>query len=206
MPSQAWIACHDCDLLLRPARAPVGGAGRCPRCRALLYREREEPIDRTLALALAGLVLFVAANALPFLSFEMQGRVTETTLATGVERLLDQGRVLLAGVVLVTAIGAPALQIGLLLYVLAPLRLGRRPPGLAPAFRLLRRVAPWSMMEVFLIGILVSTVKLADMATLVPGIALVAFALLIPVLAAATSSLDPRAVWAHVGVGSGRDG
>lgn len=196
--ADSWLACPDCDLLHRAARVPTGGDARCRRCGALLYRERAEPVDRTLALALAAAVLFVVANLLPFLAFEMQGRVTETTLASGVEQLWQEGHGLLAAVVFGTAIGAPGLEIGLLLYVLLPLRVGRRPPQLARAFRLLRRVQPWSMMEVFLIGILVSLVKLADLATLIPGLALVAFGLLIPALAGAAETLDPRAVWGAV--------
>lgn len=196
--SESWLACPDCDLLHRPASVPVGGAARCRRCRAVLYRERAEPVDRTVALAVAAAVLFAVANALPFLGFEMRGLTTETTLATGVDRLWQEGHPFLASVVFATAIGAPGLQIALLLYVLVPLRLGRRPPQLARAFRLLRRVQPWSMMEVFLIGILVSLVKLADMATLVPGIALAAFALLIPVLAGAAATLEARAIWRAV--------
>ncbi len=71
-----------------------------------------------------------------------------------------------------------------------------------PMFRLLRRVESWSMMEVFLIGILVSLVKLADMAQIVPGIAIWSFALLIPVLVAATASLDPHLVWERIGRGA----
>jgi paraquat-inducible protein A len=66
-------------------------------------------------------------------------------------------------------------------------------------FRLLRRFQAWSMMEVFMLGILVSLVKLADMAKIVPGIALWSFVLLIPVVAGATSSLDPQSVWRRIG-------
>ncbi len=84
-------------------------------------------------------------------------------------------------------------------YVLTPLRLGINAPALVPVFRTLRRVEPWSMMEVFMLGILVSLVKLADMASIVPGIALWAFAALIPALALATSSLDAHLVWDRIG-------
>jgi paraquat-inducible protein A len=67
-------------------------------------------------------------------------------------------------------------------------------------FRLLRRIQPWSMMEVFLVGILVATVKLVDLANVVPGLALWAFGGLIVVLAGALSSLDPEAVWERLEV------
>lgn len=196
------IACHDCDLLNREVPVPAGGALRCARCGAVLYRHKRDSLDRTLALAIAASVLFVVANVFPFLAFDMQGLVTHTTLITGVDQLWDQGWWELSILVFLTAIGAPALQIGLLLYVLVPLRLGRVPWDLARVFRLLRHLQPWSMMEIFLIGVLVSFVKLADMADLVPGLAIWSFGLLILVMAGATATLDPRLVWDRVGAGS----
>ncbi len=82
--------------------------------------------------------------------------------------------------------------------MLLPLKLGRVPWQLARVFRLLRHIEPWSMMEIFLIGILVSLVKLADMANIIPGLALWSFGVLILVLAAANAALDPRIVWDRV--------
>jgi paraquat-inducible protein A len=189
------IACHECDLLQRLAEVPVGGSARCRRCGGLIFRNRRNGLDRTLALALAGLILFVVANAFPFLAFRMQGQVVETTLATGVRDLYLQGFASLAALVLVTSILAPLLQILALMYVLLPIKLHTIAPGATFVFRVTRRLQPWSMMEVFMLGVLVSLVKLADMAEIVPGIALWSFALLIVTLAAATSSLEPRLVW-----------
>ena len=189
------IACHDCDLLQRCVALPAGGVAHCVRCQATLYSEKRNGLDRTLALTIAGLVLFVVANLFPFLSFKMQGSVTETTLASGVFALHSQGMWAIAGLVLLTTILAPLVQLSLLLWVLLPIKLERRIALQTGAFRALRRVQPWSMMEIFLIGILVSLVKLADMAELVPGLALWAFALLIIVLAGAGASLEPRTVW-----------
>lgn len=198
--SAAIIACHDCDLLHRAQRVPAGSRARCGRCGGVLYREKKNSIQRTLALALAGSILFVVANLLPFLSFDMQGQVIETTLTSGVLELYDQGRPGLSALVLLTAILAPAIQLTLYLYLLLPIWLGRRPVGLALVFRTLKRVQPWSMMEVFLLGILVALVKLSDMADIVPGLGIWSFALLILVLAGATASLDDRLIWKQVEV------
>jgi paraquat-inducible protein A len=79
-----------------------------------------------------------------------------------------------------------------------PLKLNRRPLMMVPVFRLLQNLSPWSMMEVFMLGILVSAVKLAGMATMIPGISLYAFLALIFVLAASTASLDPHLIWDQV--------
>lgn len=191
----ALVACHDCDLLQELAGLPNGATARCRLCGSTLRRRRDDGIERTLALALSAAVLFFVANAFPFLSFDMKGQVTQTTLATGVHDLWEAGTWEIALLVAFTSLVAPLLQITLLLYVLLPVHWGRVPWKMAPAFRLLRRVQPWSMMEVFLIGILVAVTKLMDMAEVVPGPSLFAFVTLILVLAGAMSSFDPEAVW-----------
>jgi paraquat-inducible protein A len=175
-----------------------GATAKCRRCAGVLRRRPRNGLEHTLALALAAAVLFVVANSFPFLSFEMKGRVTETTLVTGVVDLYRQGKQELAALVLLTIVLAPLCQIALLLYVLLPLRWNRRPWRLPHAFRILRHAQPWSMMEVFMIGILVAIVKLMGMAHIVPGLALWSFVLLMLVLTGAASSFDPEDVWEHL--------
>jgi paraquat-inducible protein A len=192
------VACRDCDLLHRLGRLPEGGTARCRRCGGVLRRRPHNGLERTLALALAAAVLFVVANAFPFLSFEMKGQITRTTLLTGVVDLYQQGKAEIAALVMLTIALAPLAQIALLLWVLAPLRWNRVPWQLPQAFRLLRHAQSWSMMEVFMIGILVALVKLMGMASIVPGLALGAFVLLMLVLTAAAASFDPEAVWEQV--------
>jgi paraquat-inducible protein A len=130
----------------------------------------------------------------------MQGQGTETTLLSGILNLYDQGKWEIAAVVAFTSVLAPGLQLALLLGVLTPLALGRLPRWLPTLFRFVRTLAPWGMMDVFLLGILVAAVKLSDMATIVPGTSLFAFAILIFVLAAAQAALDPDLVWSQVEV------
>jgi paraquat-inducible protein A len=101
----------------------------------------------------------------------------------------------LAILVFCTTILAPLAQLLGMLYVLLPLRHLRVPPKFALVFRFVHSVQPWSMMEVFMVGILVSVVKLAKMAQIVPGIAIFSFFALIVVLAAATVSLDSHEIW-----------
>ena len=193
------IGCHHCDAICDEPDVPDGGAAICMRCGGTIFRRQRQTVEYTLALITAAAILFVVANAYPFLSFEMQGQITQTTLISGSVALWEQGRYAVAALVFMTTIVAPALEIGLLLYVLAPLHFGRALPGAVIAFREVERFRPWSMMEVFLIGIFVAVVKLADMADIVPGIALWAFGLLIPTLAGAASFLDAEIVWRRIG-------
>jgi paraquat-inducible protein A len=174
---------------------PEGHTAKCRRCGDVLRRRPRNGLERTLALALASSVLFVVANSFPFLSFDMKGLATETTLITGVVDLWQAGKEEIAALVFLTIELAPAVQIALILWVLGPLRFGQRPWQLPHAFRLLRHAQTWSMLEVFLIGILVAIVKLLAMASVIPGLALWSFALLIFVLTAAVASFDPEEVW-----------
>ena len=186
------IACHECDLLLRIPEQPGGGVARCRRCNAVVHRSIPNSIERSLALTLAGLLLFVVANSFPLLAFSMQGQVTQTTLASGVVDLYNAGMWEISLLVLITTIVVPLLQLLILVYVLLPLYLGRVPWELGTIFRFFHSLQPWGMMEVFMIGILVAVVKLVGMARIIPGTALWSFAALILILAAASASLDPR--------------
>ena len=192
---ESYIACHECDLIHRVKPLPKKGIANCIRCGSVLYRHKPNSIERTLALSLAGLVLFVLANSFPFLALKMESQLHQTNLITGIKVLYTQGMQGLAIVVLLTTILAPLAQLLGMLYLLLPLRHNRIPPQFASIFRFVRGLQPWSMMEVFMLGILVSVVKLAKMAQIVPGVAIFSFFALIVVLAAATVSLDPHEVW-----------
>jgi paraquat-inducible protein A len=189
------VACGDCDLLHRLGEVPEGASARCGRCGGLLRRRPRNGLERTLALAMAAAILFVVAQSLPFLSFSMKGRVTQTNVMTGVLDLYRGGKGEIAALVGLTIVVAPMAQLALLLYVLIPLRAGRVPWKLPLAFRLLRHAQSWSMMEVFLIGIAVAVTKLIGMAEIIPGIALWSFAALMFVLAGAMASFDPESMW-----------
>ena len=190
------IACHECDLLYELPPIPEGGMAKCSRCGAVLQRHKRNSLDRTLSWAIAGLILFAVANTYPFLALKSEGLVRETTLITGVEQLYKQDMRSVAVLVFLTSILFPFLQLAGTLYMLLPLKFKRLPwwkPALV--FRFIRTIQPWSMMEVFMIGILVSAVKLAKMASIIPGLALYSFVILIFVLAAVAASLDPHLVW-----------
>ena len=155
------IACHECDLLHQRRPLPRGGTAKCIRCGAKLYSRKRNCRDRVLALTIAGLVLFFVANAYPLLTFKLEAQVQETTLISGIMALYDQGMWIVAAVVFLTSILVPLLQLTGMLYVILPLRLNQRPWALPFLFRIVRSFRPWGMMEVFMLGILVSFVKLA---------------------------------------------
>jgi paraquat-inducible protein A len=198
-PGTPIMACHECGLVQRMRALPDGGSARCPRCGAALYRERHASIHRALMLTLAALILFVLAHSFPFMSFSLEGREQVSTLLTGVVQLYRNGMWPLALLVFGAASLVPLLKLLGNLYVLLPLRLGRRPWGSAVVFRYAEVLHPWAMMEVYLLGVIVAYVKLIDLARLELGLAVYSFGALILVMIAAEAALDRRKVWERLG-------
>jgi paraquat-inducible protein A len=194
------IACHECDLIHHLQPLAENTMARCTRCGAILYRRRRNSLERTLALTIGGMILFVLANSFPFLAMKIDTQVQQSTLLTGIKELYAQGMWEIALLVLLTTVLLPFIQLSSMLYVLLPIKFNRKPWMMVPIFRLLQKIQPWSMMEVFMLGILVSIVKLAGMAKMIPGASLFAFLALIFVLAASTATLDPHLVWERVEV------
>jgi paraquat-inducible protein A len=198
--SATLIACHECDLLQREVPLPQGGVARCGRCGAELYRSHPDSLERTLALTAAAVVLFAIANAFPIVGLKLQGQIIQTSLFHTVKTLYDEDMKSVAALVFVTTMLMPALELLALTWLLLPLRLGRVPPRFALVFRTLQAVRPWGMVEVLMLGVLVSMVKLAHLATLVPGIALWSFGALMLLMAAVAAVFDPRELWARMSV------
>lgn len=188
------IACEECDALHRRQALGRGEAALCRRCGAELEREAGVHGRRALPLALAGIVVYVIANAFPIVEMEMQGIASRATLAGSVLALDAGGMPLVALLVMATTILFPLMQLLILAYLLLGVRNPVRPPAFDACARLAQALRPWAMVEVFLLGIVVALVKLSAMATVLPGVALWAFGAL-TVLLAAVSSLPPRYVW-----------
>ena len=198
MSAAPLIACHECDLLQREAPLPLGGVAHCGRCGAELYRSHPDSFERTLALTMGAIVLFAVANTFPIVGLKLQGQVIQTTLFHAVQTLYDEYMKSVAALVFATTMLMPALELFAMAYLLLPLRLGRVPQGFALVFRTLQAVQPWGMVEVFMLGVLVSLVKLAHIAAVVPGIALWSFGALMLLFAAIAAVFDPRELWARM--------
>jgi paraquat-inducible protein A len=112
-----------------------------------------------------------------------------------VRTLIEQNRLPIAVLVFVTTVLVPAIELTLMNYLLIPLRRARVPRHAVGAMRLMRMLKPWGMVEVFMLGMLVSLVKLSGLAQVVTGIALYALAALIILFAAAASAFNPHEIW-----------
>ena len=194
----ALIACPHCDLLQRLPDLAPGGSARCPRCDRELWRRREDSLNRTLALTLGAAILYVVANSIPMLGLTVVGRQAATTVLGGALHLWENGPQLVAVLVFFTAIVAPALQILFMLGVVIGALRERPPRRVGTLLRHHPTTRTWSMIEVMMLGVLVALIKIADYATVIPGVALFILWVLVFLLAGIQASFDPREVWQRI--------
>jgi paraquat-inducible protein A len=192
------VGCPDCDLVQRLPELATDASARCPRCGKELWRRREDSLNRTLALSTAAAFLYVVANSVPMLGLTVAGRQAFTTVAGGAQQLWQGNHQLVAVLVLFTAVIAPALQMSSMLAIVLGAQRERPLRWVGALLRHHPTTRTWSMLEVMMIGVLVALIKIADYATVIPGLAMFALFALIFVLAATQASFDPREVWDRV--------
>jgi len=192
------LACPDCDLLQRIPALPPGGTACCPRCGRKLATCQPGSIERTTALAVAAAIAFLLANLEPLMGLSVAGRESSTTIAGGAWQMWVQGEKIAALLIAFFAVIAPALQIGFLLAILLSVRRPPAPRWVGTLLRWEEIAGSWSMVEVMMLGILVSLVKIAALARVIPGIGIFAVGGLILLLAGMSSSFDPREAWSRV--------
>ena len=191
------LACPECDLLQSDSAMPRPRKALCARCGAILYQRHDHGLERTAALTVAALVLLTIANAFPIVSLELQGERTDATLFGAVGTLWSQNMQLVALLVAFTAIAMPLIEVATLAWLLFPLRYGRKAPYFGDAYATLQFAQRLSLVDVFVLGALVSYVKLDHLAEVQAGAGLWAFAGLMLVMATIESNFDPRDLWAQ---------
>lgn len=195
LPLDELIACHECDLLMRRPKLADGERAECPRCGYELYSQRHQVVRRSLALVLAALLLYVPANFLPIMQLNLLSQTTEDTVWSGVVGLYESDMQGVAVVVFLCSMAVPLLKLLCQLLVLLSIawNIGR---GYGLLFyRIYHHLRDWGMLEVYLMGILVAIVKLADIADLSLGIGLVCFVALLLVQVWLEVTMSPHQIW-----------
>ncbi len=198
MLAKQIFACHNCDLLQTIPITNSRSTILCNRCGSSLYQKKINSLSRSLALILTASILFTVANTFPFLILHSQGQIIESTLLSGSIALYHTGYPFLSALILLTTVIFPAINIIGMLYILLPLKMGIQPFKMRILFRFIKIAAPWGMLEVLLLGVMVASVKLHDLAMVTPGIALYSFILVILTLTTLDTMLDPHLIWNHV--------
>ncbi len=193
-----YVACQDCDALFTALKVGEGERVLCPRCGANLFTRHYNTVQRTSALVLAAAVLYVAANLFPFLTLSADYRESDMLLIQSVTGLEGTGYPPLASAVAIFVFVSPVVIICGLLYLLLPLLAGKRLSGSTALCRLVYEARHWNMVEVYLLGVLVSLLKLGSLAQLKLGISFYAYVGFIVCLTAAVATTDYRELWDHL--------
>ncbi len=192
------VACPGCDLLQGIPPLPSGGKARCPRCGETLASRPAASLDRPLALTLAAAIVLIVANTQPMMGLSAVGRQASTTILGGAYEMWVQGRELTAMVVAFCVVIAPAGYLACMLAILLAARRPPAPPWVGGLLRWADFMKPWSMLEVMMLGVLVALVKIAELATVTPGVGMYATGLLVLLLPAIAVTFDPGEVWNRV--------
>lgn len=196
VPEGDLIACPHCDALHRETDPPPGGRLRCRRCNTVLKTNRPAAMDRTLAAAFASVILMVGAVFFPFLELSAVGLSRKASVLDAALAFSSGLMAPLAIAVGMLIVVIPLIRALALAYVILPLRLGNPPaPGANSAFRLAARLKPWSMAEIFIIGVVVALVKVAGMASITLGPAFWALAFLVLLVVVEGTSLCEWSIW-----------
>lgn len=190
------IACEHCASVYRRHALARGETATCGRCGTVLWRYSGITLQGWFALAVGALIVFALANAYPVASLNVQGMAQQASLLDAVGITWQQGRVMVAVMTGLAGFVLPLAQLLLLLWVLGPLAAGSAPWRMGMALRMLGWITPWSMVPVFLLGVLVSVVKLAGMAAVEPQAGLAGFAVL-TVLLTMLGRLSPKVLWRY---------
>jgi len=187
--------CNECHELNR--QAPDGASQACTRCGAIVHARRPNSILRTWALLIAASILYIPANLLPIMTVSTLGQGSPDTIMSGVITLLQHGMVPIAAVVFIASILVPTFKlvgIGLLLYSVQ-----RRQPLSARQrilmYRFIEFIGRWSMLDIFVIAILVAVVNFGRIASVEANLGAVAFATVVILTMLAALTFDPRLIW-----------
>lgn len=194
-PLEKMVACHECDLLMLKITIKCGERVQCPRCGFELYCDRPRMLTRCLALTIASLLLYIPANFLPFMELHLLGQHTKETVWSGVKMLFSTGSPEIALVVVLCSMVVPLVKLLCQLVVLLSIRFDyKRHIGLL-LYRIYKDLREWGMLEVYLMGALVSMVKLSALADLTIGVGLSCFIGMLLLQVWLEVTFSPHQVW-----------
>ena len=191
------LNCHDCHLLVEAPQGEGHEHGCCPRCGAALHLRKPNSLARTWALVCAATILYIPANVLPMTVTSALGTTQADTIMSGVIYFIHSGSWEIAAVIFIASVFVPLAKLLILvtLLITVQFRSTWRPKDRTALYRLTEMVGRWSMLDVYVVTILVALVKLGAVATIEAGPAAVFFAAVVVITMIAAESFDPRLIW-----------
>jgi paraquat-inducible protein A len=184
----------SCHLCLKLADASLH---ECPRCGEALHLRKSGSLQRTLALLVTASILYIPANVLPIMITDQFNNATDSTILGGVVLLIDMGSVPIAAIIFIASVMVPLGKLIALFYVCWSVGAGKlnNPRKRTVMYRAAELIGKWSMVDVFVVSILVALVHLTGLLVILPGAAAVAFAGVVIVTIIAAETFDPRLIW-----------
>lgn len=191
------IACSICGQVHEELPLAPGTFAECARCGSRLVERSHSSLHRTAALSLAALLLYLPANLLPILRLELYGSVSENTVWDGVVKFYEDRSYFIAVIVLLASIVIPLFKLlGLFFVVTTTAARSRRWLGFRTwLFRFIDSIGRWAMLDVFVVAIWVSVVKMGQLANVSPGRGLLPFGCVVVLTLLASYSFDPQLIW-----------
>ena len=189
------IACHSCHLLCR--RGPQTAEMFCPRCGARMHSRKPASIQRTWALVLAAMVFYIPANVFPITIVISLGKAQADTIMSGVIYFIKSGMWPIALVIFVASVFVPLLKLIILMFLLISVqrKSSWRQKDRTRLYRITEIIGRWSMVDIFVVTILVALVNLGALATIHAGPAAIFFGGVVVITMFAAMSFDPRLIW-----------
>ncbi|NDP59414.1 MAG: paraquat-inducible protein A [Oxalobacteraceae bacterium] len=193
--ARGLLRCHACDLLCQPLAG--AGASNCPRCAAPLHQRIPHSIRKTWAFLLAAMILYIPANLLPIMRSSSFFSVRDDTILSGVVYLWIGGSRMLALLVFVASIVIPLFKLlALVLLTLSvQLRSTWQPRQRTRMYRLVEAIGRWSMLDIYVVALLVALVQVQSFARIEAGQGAAAFGAVVVLTLLAANSFDPRLIW-----------
>ena len=193
----SMIPCHRCHLL---SQIPSGGkltGMACPRCSAALHQRKPDSLNRTWALVIAAIVFYIPAMVLPISITTTFAGAQGDTIMSGVIYFIHSGSWEIALVIFVASIMVPILKILILIYLLTSVRLKStwRPLDSTRLYRIIEFIGKWSMVDIYVITIMMALIKLGGLASFDAGQGAVFFGTMVVTTMFAAMSFDPRLIW-----------
>jgi paraquat-inducible protein A len=191
------VSCHSCHLLCKAAPVAQGLSMSCPRCGAQLHSRKPNSIARTWALIIAAFIFYIPANVLPITTVISLGKAQSDTIMSGVIYFVKSGSWPIALVIFVASVFVPLLKLFLLTFLLISVQRKSqwRPKDRTRLYRITEAVGRWSMVDIYVVTILVALVKLGSLATIEAGPGAIFFAGVVIITMFAAMSFDPRLIW-----------
>ena len=195
--SAGLVQCGDCHKLLNYLATEQGERQICPRCGATVYQRKPDSLSRTWALVITALICLIPANLFPMMTVIYEGTGEPSTIIDGVILLVKLNTIPIALVIFIASIAVPFLKLGGLMVLMLSVQLkwNLSPLERTLAYRIIEVIGRWSMLDIFVISILVALVKLGTIAEIKGGVAATFFVSAVVITILAAMSFDPRLIW-----------